>query len=167
MDVIILTKWSPVAQGEQSLSLSVLRQLFCPRGLNSMMGFVSYASLHCLTSFRAAESSFISHLQTPMTVECARALQDNCMHLTWTVQVPCRNPILFQSHCVTGTTQGISHRFRAFVQSLSPTTAVMQGLSLLYPVDAWQCMNTKHITAGSPLEGIPSQTLLDLLSPII
>jgi len=86
------------------------------------------------------------------------------MHLSRTAQVLCRNPIPTQIRCVTGTTQGISQRFGAFGQWRSPTTAVTQGLSLLYPVNAGQFMNPKHITAGSPLEGIPSQTLLVLLS---
>jgi len=99
-------------------------------------------------------------------VRC-QGFQHNCMHLTWTAQVLCRNPIPPQFRCVTGTTQGISHRFGAFGQSRNPTTAVTQGLSLLYPLDAGQYMNAKHTTAGSPLEGIRSQTLLLLLPSII
>jgi len=111
MDVISLIKWSPVAQGEPSLFLFILHQLYCPHGLNSMMALVSCTSVHCLTSFRAAESSFILNVPTSMTMEGARALQDNCMHLTWTAQVLYRNPFPTQTRCVTGTTQGISHRF--------------------------------------------------------
>jgi len=116
MDAISLTKWSPVAQGEPSLFLSVLHQLYFPHSLNSMMRFVSCASLHYLTSFRAAESSFILHLQTCMTVEGARALQENSVDLTWIAHVLYRNPIPTQTPCVTGTTQGISHRCGAFGQ---------------------------------------------------
>ena len=51
-----------MAQGELSVSLSVLHQLYCLHGLNSMMALVSGASLHCLSSFRAAESAFLLHL---------------------------------------------------------------------------------------------------------
>jgi len=74
---------------------------------------------------RAVEFSFILHLQTSMTIEGAKTLQDNSVHLTWTAQVLYRSPIPTQTRCVTDTTQGTSHRFGAFGQWRNPTTAVM------------------------------------------
>ena len=156
MDVIILTKLSPVAQEELRLSLSVLHQLYCPHGLNTMTAFVSCASLHCLTSFRADESSFVLHLQTSMTIGRCQGppgqLRAPGMDSTGPVQEPHPHSDslcdrhhpghLTQLRCLWAVTK--SHHCRD------------AKLSLLYPVDTGQSVNTKHITAGSPLEGIPS-----------
>ena len=40
---------------------------------------------------------------------------------------------------------------------LTATTALWQGLSLLYPADVGQSRNTRHITLGSPLGCLHSQ----------
>jgi len=62
---------------------------------------------------------------------------------------PLQEPHPVQTGCVTGTTQGISDRFGAFGPVMESCRCSSVNLSLLYPADAEQCMNTKHITPGS------------------